>query len=126
VTASAGALLVVAEVRSLPAIVVASALAGLGLGLVSRAALAEVSDRAPVDRRGDVVACFYLVIYLGTAVPVIGVGLLAHATDLLGAVRTFDVAVGAACLVLFGLLLGRGAPRRSRRGQTAELVSPRR
>jgi hypothetical protein len=108
VTAAAGALLVVAQVRSLPAILVASALAGLGLGLVFRGALAEIGARAPEDRRGDVIACLYFVVYLGNALPVIGVGLVAHTTGLLTAVRAFDVAVGTACVAL---LAARVAPR---------------
>jgi hypothetical protein len=46
------------------------------------------------------------VVYLGTALPVIGVGLLAEATGLLPAVRTFAVVIALAGAAHLAVLLG--------------------
>jgi MFS family permease len=99
VASASAALVVVAHVRHLPVIAAASVLAGLGLGLVFRGALIEVNAIAPSDRKGEVVASFYVVVYLGTALPVIGTGVVALATGLLTAVQVFGYVVGAGCLL---------------------------
>jgi hypothetical protein len=70
-----------------------------------------VSAIAPVEAKGNVVAAFYIVVYLGTAIPVIGVGVLAQATGLVPAVRVFDYVIGAACLAHL-LALSTGSFRR--------------
>ncbi len=117
VGAAAAVLVVVAHVRSLPLMIAAGILAGLGLGLSFRGSLSQVSAVAPDDRKGDIVASFYLVIYLGTALPVVGVGVVAVDIGLLGAVQGFGYVIGAACLVGFGLVVaelrspGRDHPR---------------
>jgi hypothetical protein len=111
VASAAGALLVTAELRSLVAIVAAGALAGCGLGFAFRGSLQDVSAIAPVEAKGNVVAAFYIVVYLGTAIPVIGVGVLAQATGLVPAVRIFDYVIGAACLAQL-LALSTGSFRR--------------
>ena len=99
VAGASALLIVVAHVRSLSVIAAASVLAGLGLGLAFRGSLAAVTAVAPEDRKGDVVATYYLVVYLGTALPVVGVGLVALGTGLLTAVQAFGYVVGAGCLV---------------------------
>jgi MFS family permease len=104
VVAAAGALLAAAELSSLAALVGSGALAGCGLGCAFRGSLADVTAVAPEDERANVVAAFYIVIYLGTALPVIGVGLLALSTGLLPAVRTFAWIIGAAALAVFVLM----------------------
>ncbi len=105
VAAASAALVVVADLRSLPVMVAAAVAAGLGLGFVFRGSLSEINAVAPDDRRGDIVASFYLVVYLGTALPVVGVGSLALATGLLRGVQVFGCAIGPACILGLGLLL---------------------
>jgi MFS family permease len=109
VVMAAAALLVAAELHSLAAIVGAGALAGSGLGFTFRGALADVTAIAPEHEKGNMVAAFYIVVYLGTALPVIGVGLVAQATGLLGAVRGFDYVIGVACAIQI-VLLSRRVP----------------
>jgi hypothetical protein len=103
-TGAAGALVAAAELQSLAAIVLAGALAGAGLGCAFRGALGAVIAIAPADAKGNMVAAFYIVVYLGTALPVIGVGLLAQSSGLLDAVRAFDYAIGTACALQLALV----------------------
>lgn len=105
VAAAAATLIVVAHLRSFPLMVVAGVFAGLGLGLGFRGSLAAVNAVAPEDRRGDVVASYYLVVYLGTALPVVGVGLVARTTGLLSAVQIFAEVIGTASLVALALVV---------------------
>lgn len=58
---------------------------------------------APPDRRADVLSSFYVVTYLGTGLPVIGVGFLATALGLLPAVRIFAIIAGTTCLVTLAI-----------------------
>jgi MFS family permease len=85
---------------SLALLLVATALAGGGQGLVFLAGVTEVTAVAPPARRAEVMSAFYVVVYLGVGLPVIGVGFLATAIGLLHAVQYFAVGVAAGCLVL--------------------------
>jgi MFS family permease len=113
VIAAAGALLAAAELHSLGALISSGALAGCGLGCAFRGSLADVTAVAPEAEKANVVAAFYIVIYVGTALPVIGVGLLAQATGLLPAVRTFAwcIGVGAVAVLAVVALVERRAAR---------------
>jgi MFS family permease len=76
----------------------ATVLAGVGQGLGFLGAMTEINQVAPPDRRADVLSSFYVVTYLGTGLPVIGVGFLATALGLLPAVRIFAAVTGLLCL----------------------------
>jgi hypothetical protein len=52
------------------------ALAGIGMGLAFMGSLGDVNEIAPEDRKGDIVANYYVVVYIATANPPIGVGAL--------------------------------------------------
>lgn len=93
------ALVVAGQSRTTAALLVGAVLAGCGLGLAFMGALGDVNDIAPDDRKGDIVASFYVVAYIGTAIPIIGVGVIATATTLLTAVQIFAVATIAICVV---------------------------
>lgn len=99
VTASAAGLIAVAHVESFAPVVVAGVLAGVGLGFAFRGSLQAVNGMAPADRKGEVVASYYLIVYLGTALPVIGVGLLAERTGLVDAVQAFAYAAAICCVL---------------------------
>lgn len=98
-------LIVVAQFRLAGLLLAAAALAGCGLGLAFMGALGDVNDIAPTNRKGDIVASFYVVTYVGTAIPVIGVGLIALRTNLLTAVQIFGYAVIVICLAGLAALI---------------------
>ena len=87
-------------VSSLALLLIATALAGVGQGLVFLAGVTEVTAAAPPERRADVLSSFYVIVYLGVGLPVIGVGFLATAIGLLHSVQGFALAVAALCLAL--------------------------
>jgi MFS family permease len=120
VVAAAVALLTAAELHSLAALVGSGALAGCGLGCAFRGSLVDVTAVAPEHERANVVAAFYIVIYLATALPVIGVGLLALSSGLLPAVRTFAWIIGTAALAVF-VLMSRMERRASRASRASRL-----
>ena len=78
----------------------ATLLTGLGQGLAFLGSLAELNRIAPEQRRGDVTASYYVVTYLGVALPVIGVGFGAQWVGLFAAVAVFAVMLGVSALVL--------------------------
>jgi MFS family permease len=93
------ALIIAAQSKTVTPLLVGALLAGCGLGLAFMGALADVNDIAPEDRKGDIVASFYVVTYIGTAIPVIGVGVIAVAIGLLPAVQGFAYAAIAVSLL---------------------------
>jgi MFS family permease len=86
---------------SLPLLLAAAAVAGGGQGLVFLGGLTAVNHHAPSERHADVLSTFYVVIYLGVSLPVVGVGFLATVVGLLPAVQWF--AAVAALLSLAAL-----------------------
>jgi MFS family permease len=94
------AVLLVADTgRSLPALLIASIAAGVGQGLAFMGSLGDVGGIAPEERKADIVASYYVVVYLGTALPVIGVGALATTISFTTAVQIFAYIVIAICLI---------------------------
>ncbi|MEV5576429.1 MFS transporter [Spirillospora sp. NPDC052269] len=105
------------EAASLVLLLAATVVAGAGQGLVFLGGLTAVNQAAPADRHAEVLSSFYVVIYLGVGVPVIGVGFLADAVGLLAAVQCFAAFVAVSCLVML-LVLVRGrrtSPRTAHR-----------
>jgi len=91
--------------KSLTVLLVGSVLAGIGQGLAFMGSLGDVSEIAPQDRKGDIVASYYVVIYLATALPAVGVGALAQLASLSTAFLVFAYVVIAICLAgLIGLI----------------------
>ena len=91
-------------ISSLALLLIAAAAAGTGQGLVFLGGLAAVNQAAPEGRRADVLSSFYVVIYLGVGLPVIGVGFLATTVGLLAAVQYFAAAAALLCLLVLILL----------------------
>jgi hypothetical protein len=81
-------------------LVAGAALAGTGHGAAFLAAQDDLTRIAPNDQRAEVSAAFYVCIYLGLSLPVIGIGILADLTTLFTAVTTFAVVTGGGALVL--------------------------
>lgn len=99
-TAGLGMLATAGGTRSLWLLLAAAACGGAGQGITFMAALARVNELAPRESRAEVLSAFYMITYLGVGVPVIGVGFLAAATDLLTAVVTFSAVTAPACVLV--------------------------
>ncbi|MFF9581095.1 hypothetical protein [Streptomyces achromogenes] len=100
-------LAVAGGLSSLPLLLVATVVGGAGQGLAFLGAITEINRAAPQGRHADVLSSFYVIVYLGVGVPVIGVDLLVTATGLLTVVRLFTALVSALCLLNAAALLRR-------------------
>jgi MFS family permease len=96
VVAAACLLIVALEVESLAILVVCGIVCGIGQGLAVGAGLAALGAETPAGRRGEVSATFFVVLYVGLALPIVAVGLLSQATGL----RTAGVAIGGMAIAL--------------------------
>lgn len=84
-----------------PALLIAGAvLAGAGHGVAFLAAQDDLTRIAPTEQRVEVSAAFYVCLYLGVALPVIGTGVLAAIFSLFVAVATFATVTGLGSLAL--------------------------
>jgi MFS family permease len=91
------------DAHSLALLVVGAVIAGVGHGMSFRAGLGSVAGAAPDDERGEVTSTFFVVLYVGISIPVIGVGSMASAFDLVTAGVVFAALVAllaATALVL--------------------------
>ena len=61
--------------------------------------LTEINRLAPADRRADVLSSFYVLVYLGFGIPVLGVGLLANVLGVLPSVQIFAVLLFPLCIL---------------------------
>lgn len=89
------------QVEVVALMVVAAVVCGAGQGLSFAAGLAMVAGGAPAHHRAAVTSSLFVVTYVAISLPVVGVGLLADATDLVKAGTVFSgivalLAAGAA------------------------------
>ncbi len=96
---------------SLPVLVLGALVAGAGQGLAFRAGLGSVGEASPAKSRGAISSAYFVVLYLGISVPVVGVGLLATWLGLVPAGVVFAVLVGLLAGAVL-LLLRRSAADR--------------
>jgi MFS family permease len=87
-------------IESLAALIASASVVGLGQGLVTGAGLAAINQRAPIERRGETASSFFVVMYVGLSLPVIGVGVAANAWSLRSAGIAFSAAVAALVLTV--------------------------
>jgi MFS family permease len=99
---------------SLELLVIAGLVAGLGQGVSFRHGLAAINAASPPRQRGEVASAFFVLMYVGISVPVVGVGLLAQAADL----RTAGLVFVAAVAVLAAAVL-----HTERRGHATDTVT---
>jgi MFS family permease len=93
-------------------VIAAAVMAGLGQGLCMRAGLEGVNTRAPAERRAGVASTFFIVMYIGISLPVIGVGIAATRLGLQTAGIAASIAVAAiAAIALASLIPVRGRTR---------------
>ncbi|TLM75832.1 MFS transporter [Pseudarthrobacter sp. NamB4] len=89
-----------------PVLLVAAAVAaGLGQGIAFRTVFNEVAARVEAARHAQIVSTVYVITYLGSAVPVLGLGWAAGTFGLAASVTGFAVLCGSAALVLAALTL---------------------
>jgi MFS family permease len=99
--AAALALVVLAAVSGSVLLLVAAALVGgLGQGLSFMGSLAVVNRQAPDTHRGSVVSAYFVAAYLGLAVPVLGLGLLAVPLGLAKAILVFAAVLAPLALLV--------------------------
>jgi MFS family permease len=91
---------VAAASRSPWLLVLASVTAGLGQGVSFRTVFNDVAGKVEPSRHAQIISTVYVITYLGSAVPVIGLGLAAGAVGLQTAVAGFVVL----CAVLAAIL----------------------
>jgi len=110
------ALLVAAQrTGSLPVFIAGAAACGLAGALGYRGGLAVTNSLAPPDRRAELVSAYFVCCFMGNALPVIGAGVLAQATDAKFADLVFAGVVSAVAVsaILAGLRFGKLVPRRA-------------
>jgi MFS family permease len=94
------ALVLASPARTIALLVTGAILAGVGHGMAFLGAQDDLTRIAPRQQRAEVSAAFYVCIYLGVSVPVIGIGLLAVATTLFTAVTAFAAVTGGGALAV--------------------------
>jgi len=90
------------HLASLPLLVVAALVAGIGQGISFSRGLAAVAELAPADRRAEVSSTYFVVAYVAISVPVIAEGFASQHLGLRTAGVSFAVAtavLAAICLV---------------------------
>lgn len=93
--------------RSLALLVAGAVLAGLGQGMSFHAGLDAITSAAPADTRAQTTSTFFLVLYVGITIPVIGEGAAATAFGLVPSGLAFAAGVALlAALALVLILLG--------------------
>lgn len=115
-------ILAAAQSRSLVVVLAATVVTGLGQGLAFGGSLGAVTRGVPAARRGDVLSSYYVLVYLGLAVPIIGIGVVALAVGQLAAVQLFAAIIIAACLA--GVAAHQLDARRASRYDTTDHTAP--
>ncbi|MCP9270802.1 MFS transporter [Mycolicibacterium sp. CAU 1645] len=88
-------------VASLPALIAAGVIAGVGQGISFGRGLAAIAERTPQQRLAEVSSTYFVVAYVGISLPVIGDGFAAQIWGL----REAGVAFAVAAAVLVSLCL---------------------
>jgi len=91
-------------IESLATLTAGATVVGLGQGFVIGAGLAAINQRAPVERRGETASSFFVVMYVGLSLPVIGVGVAANSFGLRAAGIAFSAAVAVLLLAVLASL----------------------
>jgi MFS family permease len=112
VTLTVGAVLVALALsdESLALLVVGGVVAGLGQGLGFRAGMAAVNAATPADQRAAVTSTFFVVLYVGISVPIVGIGIAAESAGLKTAGVGAAIAVAVLAAVAAASLILRPAP----------------
>ncbi|WP_285244259.1 MFS transporter [Pseudarthrobacter sp. fls2-241-R2A-127] len=97
-----------------PVLLVAAAVAaGVGQGLAFRTVFNDVAARVEPARHAQIISTVYVITYLGSAVPVLGLGWASAAIGMGAAVQGFVLVCGAAALALSATTFVQSVRRRS-------------
>lgn len=89
---------------SLPVLVIAALLCGIGQGVTFSNGMAAIAAGLPPERRAEVTSTFFVVLYVAISVPVIGAGAAANAWGLVTAGLVFSALIAVLATVAFVLL----------------------
>lgn len=90
---------------SLPGLIVAAAVAGIGQGISFSRGLAAVAELAPADRRAEVSSTYFVIAYVAISLPVVGEGLAAQHWGLRTAGVSFALGVAALAAVCLAVIV---------------------
>ena len=96
--------------KSLAIVIAATIVCGLGHGLGFREGLQSINSRAPAQHRGGVDSTYFIVLYLGISLPVLGEGIAAAALGLQTAGIVFSIAVAAIVAIALARLITASEP----------------
>jgi MFS family permease len=89
---------VAGSAASVPVLIAAMVLAGIGQGVAFRTVFNAVAQQVEGSQHAQIISTVYVITYLGSALPVLGLGLAADAMGLDYAVAAFASSVAAACI----------------------------
>ena len=89
---------------SLPVLLVGAVVAGLGQGASFRAGLGSISEAGPAEQRGAISSAYFVALYVGIALPVVGEGVAVTFLGLVPAGVLFALLVGLLAAVVLALL----------------------
>lgn len=90
---------------SLALLLTGAIIAGGGQGVGLRAGLATVAAVAPEHRRAETTSYYFVVLYVGSALPVIGVGIASMHVSLVDSGVSFSAAIAAIAVAVVALLV---------------------
>jgi MFS family permease len=88
-------------------LVLACLMAGAGQGVAFRVVFNEVAGKVEPQKHAQIISAVYVITYLGSALPVLGLGMVAGHFGLSAAVWSFALPAAAACLTLAAVALRR-------------------
>ncbi|MBT2568446.1 MFS transporter [Arthrobacter sp. ISL-85] len=91
----------------------AAVTAGLGQGLAFRTVFNDVAARVEPARHAQIISTVYVITYLGSAVPVLGLGWASAAFGMAAAVQGFVLLCGAAAIGLAAVTMVQSARRQA-------------
>ncbi|WP_235624243.1 MFS transporter [Mycolicibacterium goodii] len=104
---------------SLPALIAAAVVSGVGQGMSFSRGLAAIAEKTPSGRRAEVSSTYFVVAYVALSLPVVGEGLAAQHFGLRPSGIAFALAVAAlAVICLVGILVEEA---RQKRAESVEL-----
>lgn len=104
---------------SLPTLIAAAVIAGIGQGISFSRGLAAVVEGTPAERRAEVSSTYFVVAYVAISLPVVGAGVAAQHWGLRTAGITFAIAVAVLSAVCLAAILWQ--ERASKRVPRSEL-----
>lgn len=103
ITGLAG-IVVAVPLQSMSFLLIGTIIIGFGWGLAFMGSMALVNEVAPPKQRGHVVSSFYIILYLGVGIPVIGIGFVSEILGLYEAVLMYTCMIGVLSIVTIILI----------------------